>query len=67
MFIIDEIQTNDASCVVLTTTYAEFKDAESAFYTKCAHACVSAVPVHTVKMFNESGADIPGMVKVFTH
>lgn len=67
MFIIDEIQTNTTSCAVLTTTYAEYKEAESAFYSKCANACISAVPVHTIKMFNESGADLPGMVKVFVH
>ena len=67
MYIISEIQTTGETTAVLTTTYKDKTSADSNFYSKCASAVLSKVPIHTVKMYNEMGVDIPEMTKTFIH
>ena len=69
MYIIQEIQTQDAAHVALlpAITKENREEAESVFYTICAAACVSAVPVHTVATYTHEGLPVPELTKCFRH
>lgn len=56
MYIIQEIQTtNGASALLPAVTTADRAEAESAWHSIMASAAISAVPVHTVIMYDEHG------------
>lgn len=69
MYIIQEIQAQDASRVALlpAITKETREEAESTFYMICAAACVSAVPVHTVATCTHEGLPVPELTKCFRH
>lgn len=69
MYIIQEIQAQDASHVALlpAITKETREEAESTFYTICASACISAVPVHTVATYTHEGMPVPELTKCFRH
>lgn len=67
MYIIIEIQANSENAAIIANSYTDEILANSDFYNKCASAVLSNVPIHTIKMCNETGADIPGMCKTFFH
>ena len=59
MYIIQEIQTeNNKTSLLPALTYADRHEAESAYYSKLASACISSVDVHTVIMYDEHGNQI---------
>ena len=56
MYIIQEMQTNgNQTALVPALTYGDRNQAESAYHTALAAAAISAVPVHTVLMYDEHG------------
>lgn len=56
MYIIQEIQTtNGASALLPAVTKADRAEAESVWHSIMASAAISAVPVHTVIMYDEHG------------
>ena len=69
MYIIQEIQAQDASHVALlpAVTKETREEAESAFYMICGAAVISAVPVHTVMVYTHEGFPIPELTKCFRH
>ena len=67
-YILQEMQTtNGTTALVTPAVYTSREAAESAFYTTCGAAVVSAVPVHTVMVFTEEGFPIPELCKCFKH
>lgn len=68
MFIVQEIQTNgDQTALVTPAQYPTREQAESAFYTACGYAVVSAVEEHTVMVYTHEGFVIPELCKCFKH
>lgn len=68
MFIIQEIQTSGNTTILATPIQRETRpEAESAFYTICGSACISAVPIHTVTVYTEEGFQIKELTKCFKH
>lgn len=56
MYIIQEIQTNGATCALTpAVTHINRNDAESAFHMVCGAAAISNVNIHTILMFDEHG------------
>lgn len=56
MYIIQEIQTNGATSSLLpAVTKADRAEAESVWHSVMASAAISAVPVHTVILYDEHG------------
>ena len=66
-YIIQEMQTNAEGVTAFATP--EQKDdrnqAESVFYSRCASAAISSVPIHTVTLETNEGFQI--MTKSYTH
>ena len=56
MYIIQELQTtNNQTALVTPVTKSDRAQAENAFLTACAAACISQVEVHTVLWYDEHG------------
>lgn len=66
MYIVIELQT-DANGHVgnIVTTYDNLPEAESKFYTICASAALSSVPVHSAVILNNTGMTIAN--RSFSH
>lgn len=56
MYIVLEVQKNlDGTGAIVTPipTFAALEEAESCWHSKLAYACISSVPVHTVKLIDD--------------
>ena len=67
-YIVQEIQTNGGATALVTPyVYPTREAAESAFYTICGSAVISAVEKHTVTVYTEEGFQIAELTKCFKH
>ena len=54
-YLVIELQTNNGTTANIVKQYSTLSQAESAFYSICASAVISAVEVHSVIIIDETG------------
>ena len=58
-YIVNEYQTNNGTTAIVTPfTTSNINEAESTYHSRLASAAISTVPIHTVTLENEEGAQI---------
>lgn len=66
MYIVIELQTNaDGQVGNIVTAYDTLPQAQNKFYTICAYAAVSDIPVHTAVILDSTGMTVA--VQSFRH
>ena len=67
IYIVLEIQSTGESAAVLTQSYADnLEEALAKFFTVCAAAAKSSVPIHTVEIIDDQGVIVKSP-EVFRH
>ena len=70
MFILQEIQAQDDgihAAFLPPETRETRSEIESVFYQKCAFACVSDIPIHTIMVYTEEGFVVSDLTRCFKH
>ena len=66
-YIIIEMQTHDGVTDIIPVVKSTYETAIAEFFTKCAYAALSQMPIHSVALLTENGVAVENRHECFDH